>query len=179
MRSSFRISALVVIGALVVCAGHQSPAAATISRADSRGLEVRSESAAARCPVTLPSRWNPPPGVSRRALFGSNHSFGNGRLWVGGLGESGIIKAGPQLINKDGSISLKFGWWQSVRGDLRISGRRLGGTAAPLRADVLQYGMTGFQASGVTFSTEGCWKVTGRVGAVTLRFVTLLIKRSA
>ncbi len=116
--------------------------------------------------------------MPQRALFGSDYAFGNGRLWVGGLWPSGVIKAGPQFINKDGSVGMKFGWWQHVRGYLRISGRRLDASAAPLRADVLQYGMTGFQASGVTFPTAGCWQVTGRVGPATLTFVTLVIKQA-
>ena len=179
MRSSSRIGTLVVTGTLAACAGQQSPVTASVTRAGSAGVEMRAVSPAARCPVTLPRQWDPPHGVSRRALYGWNDSFGNGRLWVGGLGPSGVIKAGPQLINKDGSIGVKFGWWQSVRGDLRISGRRLDATAGHLRADVLQYGMTGFQPSGVTFSKEGCWRVTGRVGATSLTFVTLVVKQPA
>jgi hypothetical protein len=116
--------------------------------------------------------------VSPRALFGSDYSFGNGRLWVGGLWPSGVIKAGPQFINKDGSVGMKFGWWQNVRGYLRITGRRLDAAASPLRADVLQYAMTGFQASGVTFPTGGCWEVTGKAGTAKLTFVTLVIKQA-
>ena len=37
--------------------------------------------------------------------------------------------------------------------------------------------MTGFQASGVHFPTEGCWEVTGRVAMTTLTFVMFVIKR--
>jgi hypothetical protein len=39
--------------------------------------------------------------------------------------------------------------------------------------------MTGFQASGVQFPTEGCWEVTGTVGTTSLTFVTFVIKRAA
>ena len=37
------------------------------------------------------------------------------------------------------------------------------------------YGTTGFQPSGVSFPTEGCWEVTGHVGDTTLTFVTFCI----
>jgi hypothetical protein len=33
-----------------------------------------------------------------------------------------------------------------------------------------------FQASAVTFPTEGCWNVTGRAGEASLTFVTLVLK---
>ena len=42
-------------------------------------------------------------------------------------------------------------------------------TATPAKASVTR--LTGFDASGVMFPTEGCWQVTGRVGPVTLTFV--------
>ena len=38
------------------------------------------------------------------------------------------------------------------------------------------YGLTGFQASGITFPTEGCWEISGTVGSATLTFVTYVIK---
>ena len=47
------------------------------------------------CPLTPPRPWDPPPGVSPDALFGSETSYGNGMLWVGGLGENGVIVATP------------------------------------------------------------------------------------
>ena len=50
--------------------------------------------------------------------------------------------------------------------------------APPLIAHVPGgYGPTGFQASGVTFPTEGCWMVSGTVGRTTLTFVTFVIER--
>jgi hypothetical protein len=53
----------------------------------------------------------------------------------------------------------------------------LDGAAPPLSTSIPDgYGPTGFQASGVTFPTEGCWEVTGRVGNASLTFVTLVLK---
>jgi hypothetical protein len=134
---------------------------------------------AKRCPVTLPTRFSPPPGVSADELFGSDDSYGNGRLWVGGLWPRGVIVARPDFIDQDGSVGMKFGWWRQVSGYLRITGRRLDAPAPPLRADVpAGYGRTGFQASGVYFPDQGCWEVTGKVGGTALTFVTFVIKQS-
>ncbi len=176
MGTRVSIGSLSVIALLAGCGGHQSHT--STSAFASQAADSASRSAAGSCPVTLPRPWVPPPGVPQRALFGSDQAFGNGRLWVGGLWPSGVIKAGPQFINKDGSVGMKFGWWQNVRGDLRITGRRLDAHAPQLRAEVDQYAMTGFQASGVTFPTGGCWQVTGKVGTATLTFVTIVIKQA-
>ena len=126
--------------------------------------------------MTLPRPWSPPPGVPQRALFGSHQAFGNGRLWVGGLWDAGVIETRPQ---SDGTVGTKFGWWRNVPGRLRITGHRLDATAPTLRATVPDgYGITGFQSSGVDFPTAGCWKVTGTAGTATLTFVTLVIKQA-
>jgi hypothetical protein len=123
------------------------------------------------CPVTRPRRWRPPAGVAVDALFGADVAHGNGKLWVGGLEDDGVLKGG-RGPEPDGSVGVKLGWWREVEGRLRISGRRLDGPAPPLRADVPEgYDDRGFQASGVYFPTEGCWEVTGRVGSTSLTFV--------
>jgi hypothetical protein len=65
------------------------------------------------------------------------------------------------------------------QGQLVIEGRRLDGKARPIRADIPSgYGESGFQPSGIYFSTEGCWEVTGSVGEASLTFVTLVVKAS-
>ncbi len=113
------------------------------------------------------------------ALFGSESSYGNGRLWVGGLGPRGVIAARPAFIERDGSVGMKFGWWRRVTGDLTITGRRLDAPAPPARSHVPSgYGASGFQSSGVSFPTAGCWEVTGKVGTTTLTFVTRVVKRA-
>ena len=91
---------------------------------------------AADCPVTLPRTFRPPRGVPADALFGAASSYGNGKLWVGGLGRRGVIVATPDFIEPDGSVGMKFGWWRQVSGPLRSTGRRLDAPAHPVRADV-------------------------------------------
>lgn len=129
---------------------------------------------AASCPVTKPGRA---PADIGDQLFGSAVAFGNSDLWVGGLGDDGVILADPRFIETDGSIGWKFGWWRIVSGTLTITGRRLDAPASPLRASVPDgYGSSGFQASGVSFPTEGCWEVTGTVGNSKLTFVTFVLR---
>lgn len=125
------------------------------------------------CPITLPNGTrNPlrPPGCSGKVLpeqgFYGNH--GNGKLWVT-LPENGILRLKPM---EDGRLGKKFPWWRHVCGRLTITGRRLDAPSQPLEASIPEgYGDTGFQATGVHFSTEGCWEVTGRAGDAELTFV--------
>jgi hypothetical protein len=51
-----------------------------------------------------------------------------------------------------------------------------GDAPPPIAAIPSGYGNLGFQPSGITFATEGCWRVTGAVGGVRLTFVTLVLK---
>jgi hypothetical protein len=121
------------------------------------------------CPLTLPN-GDMPPGVD----VGANH--GNGRLWTA-MWPHNVVIATPHYIGEDGSVWMKWGWWRGVTGKLRITGRRLDGEAPPLTAYIPDgYGRSGFQVSGISFPTEGCWEVTGAVGEVKLAFVTLILK---
>jgi hypothetical protein len=154
-----------------------SPAAPSSSGAphltDVTGASART------CAVTLGSPFEPPPGVSPDALPGAATSYGNDRLWVGGLAPKGVIES--DFAEKGGTARWKFGWWRAVGGRLTVTGRRLDAPAPPLRSEIASggYGRTGFQPSGVYFPTEGCWEVTGSVGGTTLTFVTLVTKRGA
>jgi hypothetical protein len=124
---------------------------------------------ARRCPVTIPRGVAPAAGT-----------YGNGKLRVGGLWPRGVIAVGPHsdYLDSQGRIRMKFPWWTMVRGLLRITGRRLDGPAPPLSAQVpYGYGLTGFQASGVTFPTPGCWQMNGIVGQTSLSVVTLVTER--
>ena len=51
---------------------------------------------AKHCPVTLPRRVGPS-GSARQQFFGWGSSFGNGKLWVGGLWPHGVIAASRGL----------------------------------------------------------------------------------
>jgi hypothetical protein len=164
----------VVLVILAGCDGGR-PATRTTAAAPStpatRPPQLLTPADARRCPVTRPNGVSPP-GVGAQA--GVNH--GITKLWTA-LWPGGVIKAEPDYVDKDGSIHMKFGWWRGVSGRLSIQGRRLDAPAPPLRAEVPDgYGDRGFQASGVIFPTEGCWEITGQVGAARLTFVNFVIK---
>jgi hypothetical protein len=60
------------------------------------------------CPVTLPHPVDPRQ-VDPNALCGSADSYGNGKLWVGGLWPGGVIAAGPDFVDADGAVDMKLG----------------------------------------------------------------------
>jgi hypothetical protein len=179
MPSRIRIAVgLLIVASLAGCDGGRSSttdaASATSTTTAPRRVTLAD---AKRCPVTKPSRVGPR-GVSPRVFWGWDASHGNGKLWVGGLWPDGVIAAEPGFVDAQGSVNMKFGWWRAVPGQLRITSRRLDAPAPPSRPRVPEgYGEIGFQSSGVVFSTEGCWEITGTVDTTSLTFVTFVIKR--
>ena len=130
------------------------------------------------CPVTLPNKSVPADPAAGDWGQPDDDSHGNGKIWTL-LWPYGVVLAPPDYVEKDGSIGVKWPWWRGVKGTLKIEGRRLDQPARPLRADINDaYGTIGFQPTGVYFASEGCWEVTGRVGAASLTFVTLVAKGS-
>lgn len=129
-----------------------------------------------RCPKTATGHPTALPGTSLADLGPGTTVYGNGKLFVT-LSADGLIVAPVGYVNPDGSIAWKFPWWRYVSGQLTITGRRLDAPAPPLMSDVpAGYGETGFQASGVTFPSEGCWQVTAEVDHLTtLTFVTFVV----
>ena len=138
-------------------------------------------SAAARCPVTLPNGTRDPDAGFSAGAF--NH--GNARIRVALNWSDGVLRAGPlpgggfvAVVNPDGSIYAKLGWWRGVRGRFSITGRRLDRPAPPLRVSLhtASYPTIGFIPSGLTFPTTGCWKITATQGVGRLALVVLVTK---
>ena len=131
------------------------------------------------CVVTTVKRATRPPG-SVPVSF----NYGNARIAVALSPPNGRIVAGRlpgggyrAEIEQDGSIAAKYGWWRSrARPKLRVSGHRLDEPAPHLRASIPDGYDRGFQATGISFPTTGCWRVTGRVGTATLTFTVLVSK---
>jgi hypothetical protein len=128
------------------------------------------------CQPTQPN-GDTPPGKDPSPSF-----FGNGRLYTTGLWDEGEIRADPRFIEADGSIGMKFGWWRApgvgAAGDLKITGHELRTGAAIVASIPDGYG-PGFQASGITFPTEGCFEITARSGDAQLTFVVKVTKVAA
>ncbi len=68
-------------------------------------------------------------------------------------------------------------WIRPAGTTLTIIGKRLDGNAPPASADIPCCYPTGFQVSGLSFSSEGCWQITAKAGERELRFVTRVTKR--
>jgi hypothetical protein len=165
-------AAFVAVFALTGCFGRSEPQSADTHRSSSS--TARSQVTAGTCPVTLPNESLPPDATD----WPKRDSHGNGKLWTL-LWPYGVVLAPPEWVEKDGSIGVKWPWWRGVHGGLKIEGRRLDKTAGPVRVDMSpDYGLSGFQPSGIYFAGEGCWEVTGRVGGASLTFVTLVAKAS-
>jgi len=120
-----------------------------------------------RCPVTPPND-RPLPGL-----------FGNGSLAAPTYFPA--ITVAPRHIQPDGWIGEKFPWRAyGITGDLQISGRRIDGSAKPLRARInpgypVDKNVDAFWAVAILFPTPGCWRITGSVGLAALTFVTRVV----
>jgi hypothetical protein len=128
--------------------------------------------------VTVASAATRPPSSVPRSFNYGNASIAvalvpaNGR-WVAGRLPGGGKRA---VINDDGSIDAKVGWWRAGDGMIKITGRRLDAPARPLMAHVPCCYESGFQATGLTFASTGCWRVTGTFKRARLTFTVLVSK---
>jgi hypothetical protein len=125
-----------------------------------------------RCGVTA-ANGSVPPGETPRPSEPAAAYHGRDGLWTV-LRPRGVLVAEEE---PDGTLSMKFPWWRADRGALKITGRRLDGDAAPLRARIPSgYGPIGFQSSALVFPKPGCWRVTGQAGDAVLTFVILVLR---
>ena len=66
---------------------------------------------------------------------------------------------------------IKVGWFRPASAELIVTGQRLDGEAPPLEVEASCCYPTRFQASGLYFSTEGCWEITAKAADKELSFV--------
>ncbi len=132
------------------------------------GAASRHGAAQDPCRLTPVSRKPPTAYLGRL----SSHWLKSGKLWMGYTRGDDAFVVDP--------TGQKIAWYRETRGRLRVTGERLVGDAPPLEADVPDgYGTTGFQASGLTFSSPGCWEVVANVGGYgPYRFVVRVVAKS-
>ncbi len=128
------------------------------------------------CPVTLPNA-NRPPGQPRTVPW-----YGNGLLWAG-VASDGVYAVSPDRVAADGSIGNKLLWvttppWRAPT----VSGERLDSSAPPLRALGANRGSFSDAANPsfmtpVVFAAAGCWRVSARLGDVSLTYVVNVVVR--
>ena len=131
---------------------------------------------ATACPVTLPNRSRPP-GQPRSLAW-----HGNGLLWAS-LTANGVYAVSPDRVAADGSIGNKL-IWATRTGSSKpaVSGERLDTPASPLRVLSVNRGsFAGAErpsfASAVAFPTAGCWRLTARLGDLSLTYVVSVVIR--
>jgi hypothetical protein len=122
------------------------------------------------CPVTR-AGWRPAPELKE------------GRLWVAFGPTGGVYRVPAENVAPDGSLGVKIAWQRGpgLRGRVSVESRRLDDRAPLVRRRISPhgYGLTGLQASGISFPTQGCWRVTASAGGANLTFVLLVLKPGA
>ena len=124
-------------------------------------LRVEMPPATETCPVTVPK-----PGP---------WGYGNGLLstWLPG---DGVFVARPE---PDGTLFEKLRWIPHgvTGGTLTVRGERLDAAFPSMRVLSVNWG-GGSWASAVLFPSEGCWRISGRVGDVSLSYVVKVVAGS-
>jgi hypothetical protein len=92
-----------------------------------------------------------------------------------GLWPHGLVIVPADDISRSGVLRMKFMWYRgpSVHGILHISGSQIDANGV-VHGRTADYGLTGFNASSIYFTEQGCYRVTGTAGGATLSFVTLV-----
>ena len=145
----FKVILVVLAAFLVGCQGN---------------LQTASSPSPARYPCQETPMSTPPPDENTARLTTS--------WWSDGVIWAGVPPPGARWsAYSDGQ---KVGWWRSIDGKLKISGRRLDGPSAALQATIMPgYAESGFQSTHITIPTPGCWEITAQVRDHTFRFVVV------
>jgi hypothetical protein len=131
---------------------------------------------AADCPVTLPaSSWiadltglNPLP-PTRFSWYGEKN------VLAVELPIDGVYRINAESPN----LGAKVAWYRYIAGAVDISARRVDGSGPEIKTKTIDgYRPTGFNPSGIDFTSEGCWQVTGSLQGHELTFV-VFVRRAA
>ena len=115
--------------------------------------------AAAACDVTIPVAERPPDDPNASPSVLDWYANADRTMWASG---------GSPV---PGTLRTKVLWVRPAGATLQISARRLDGDAGPISVTIPSGYATTIQASGLTFSSPGCWQVTGTAGGRSLQFI--------
>lgn len=123
------------------------------------------------CPVSKPVWAKPPEDAAVPDPPAYGYYFVNDDLsiwasaWWAGLDDDHL------RVSVEGE-GFKIGWFRPEEATLEITGQHMDDPQAPpLQAYVPCCYPTRFQASGLSFPTEGCWEVTARAANSELTFI--------
>ena len=141
---------------------HTSPSPITPSAPPTRNTS------ASVCPLTEPVWAKPPEDSAVQGSHGYEYYFVNDDRSIWASAWWTRQPDSPLRVSADG---IKVGWFRPAGATLEITGQRIDAQAPPLGAQVPCCYPTRFQATGLYFPTEGCWKVTARAADSELVFV--------
>lgn len=156
-----------LVGLWFVALVGSSAAQTGASRHRAPACRVTVVRAATRPPRPVPPSFNYGSAKIAVALFPTDGTLVAGRLRSGGE---------RAVVNPDGSIYAKYGWWRAGSAKPVIAGWLTTNARRHLRASVPGGYGRGFQATALTFPTTGCWHVTGRFEGASLTFTVLVTK---
>ena len=128
------------------------------------------------CAITRPpSRpFVPPVPLAPALVRGGEFWYGTPALWTS-LRQDGTWSALPY---HDGAYTQKVFWWSrdyKWESPLTVTGMRMDGSAAPLRASTATNAFAEDIGSSILVGVEvpaaGCWKITGHLKGMAVSFV--------
>ncbi len=154
--ATLSVSTRLLLAAIVAVTAGTPIAAGALG---ARGSMTSGASATVACEATMPVAERPPNDPHASPFLGDWYANADRTIWASG--------GGPV----PGTLRTKVLWVRPVGSELTISARRLDGDAGPVDVSVPSGYQWTYQASGLTFSTAGCWQITGTAGGKTLQFV--------
>ena len=113
------------------------------------------------CPTSTPVQDRPPDDAHSSTFASPNGTWyanDNRTIWAWWWGQTS-------------TGDYKVLWVRPVGAQLKINGRRVDADAPALTAWVPGGYYHSFQASGITFPTDGCWEITASASDARLKFV--------
>ncbi len=179
MRAHRAFVVVLFAGAALACVQPAAPSP-TATRTTQSPVAFASS---APCPVTLAFQ-GPPDQVIDWARAGASPAMSHEQAvesakqtnWVGANGIWIPLPPDGRVTWGTSTSSSKFPVWLTASGVVTATARRIDGPASAGATGQFNGGNSsgqgpGFNASGITFPTNGCWEVTYRAGDGTLKFV--------